>query len=189
MLGYVPGDLAKKSSKEGWSRFINVTARVLFGLALLIGAHVPLELQVNRHDWPVWAGGLVTTAALVLVWTVIWALLRYEQTTKPGGIIFKAEANETEPQKHESVVNLKNELKSFIFYFALTHIAYVTIYWIVWAVVSDTVWLTQSWWFYTSLCVAGGIFIIMAAVGLGLRYAPPKNYAPVPTTTNMKFVF
>jgi hypothetical protein len=181
-------EISPSGPKDGWPRFLNITARVLFGLTLLICAHIPLELQVNRHDWPVWAGGLTTTGALVLVWTLIWALLRYEQTTK-GGIIFKAQAVETEQQKHESVVNLHNELKSFIFYFGLTHIAYVTVYWIVWASVSDTVWLTQSWWFYTSLCVAGGIFIIMAAVGLGLRFAPmsPATYSPVPTAAQAGF--
>jgi hypothetical protein len=187
MIGRDKGVDSAIAERKGWSRFTNVTARMLFGLALLIAAHIPLELQIDRTTWPIYAGGLVTTGAIVLVWIVIWAMLRFEQTAK-GGAIFRSDKVETEAQKHESVVNLRNELKSFIFYFALTHAVYVTVYWIVWESVSDAVWLTQSWWFYTSLCVAGGIFIIMSAVGLGLQYAPKRNgYAAVPPPAAANF--
>jgi len=177
-LGACTDEEKAKTGAHGWKRFGTVIAKLLVGILLLAAAHIPLELQIDPATWPVWAGGLCTTVALVLVWVLIWAMLRPDQSSgKHHGEIFHAAQKSTgKGAGAKQTVNLGNELRSFIFYFSLTHIIYVTAYWIWKAVQDPVVWKGDSWYFYSSLIIAGVLLIVMTIVGALLsRHAKKAN--------------
>lgn len=181
----VPDKSSKKAAN--WKLFAGISWRVMLFLAISICAHIPVELQLDRSDFPLYAGGIVTCVIQIIAWVVFWALLKFvrKKSVKDNEnvAIFQNTAENNPHEKALSCFNMKDELNTYILYNAAIVVLYTLIYWMVWEWAPESAWVTDNWWFYTSLCVFGGLSLILIFVGLGLqaemRNVPEKMQSSV----------
>jgi len=165
-------------------RFTAMMAIMLLFIFLLMVAHVPLE-AAPAHDWPVWAGGLVTTVVIALVWTLFWYLLS-KQTEKlrampsvddPDRPIFvqviDTSVPEEEGMKQKYIID---ELFPFILICGLVYDLYVTVYWIWETFMPTSQWIGDQWYFFSSLCIWGLFMLILIPLGIYMSRRSRSRY-------------
>jgi len=165
-------------------RFTKMVAITILFVVLLMLAHIPLEAATGT-SWPVWAGGILTSALLIGVWILFWVLLRM-QTPKldtlpdPQSVDYptfiRLKDTEHPVEEGERAKLYIDELFPFVLINMLIYVLYVTVYWLWRTIQSSTTWIPDQWYFYSSLIITGFCALVTIPLGLFLSRRSHKRY-------------
>lgn len=146
----------KDEERVEMGELARVIGKLLAVLLILIGGHVIGELRVAGFPEP--HPGWVCSVLVALGWVAFGFLFRNEERVFPPL-----------PAGTRGIKKFtQNHIAIYAVFAAVGHFAYVTAYWIWDFIVDDTTWITNQWYFYSSLIIFGAILVIMVVLGFFL---------------------